>query len=41
MVLVLKGDTYEEASFKDGERIVSPTFPDFALTAEQVLNSPE
>jgi Uma2 family endonuclease len=41
MVLTLTGDTYQEAIFKGSERIVSPTFPNFSLTAEQVLNPQE
>ena len=40
LVLTLKDGSYQEASFSGRDRIVSTTFPDLALTAEQVLNPP-
>lgn len=41
MVLTLREDTYQETIFKGGDRIMSPAFPGFSLTAEQVLNPQE
>ena len=42
MVLALTEDgSYQEAIFSGSDRIVSSTFSNFALTAEQVLNPPE
>lgn len=41
LVLTLSDGGYEEASFIGNERVVSPTFPGFALTAEQVLHPQE
>ncbi|MEM7066770.1 MAG: Uma2 family endonuclease [Cyanobacteria bacterium P01_B01_bin.77] len=41
MVLTLKDGSYQEAIFNGRDRIASTTFPDFALTAEQVLNPPD
>jgi Putative restriction endonuclease len=32
---------YQEARFQGSDRIISPTFPTFALTAEHVLNPPK
>jgi Uma2 family endonuclease len=39
LVLTLKGDTYQRKRFKGNQPIVSPTFPDFDLTAAQVLRA--
>ena len=39
VVLTLKGDFYQEQSFTGNVAIVSPTFPDLQLTAEQVLRA--
>ena len=41
MVLTLKDGSYQEAMFSGSDLIVSSTFPDFALTAEQVLTPPD
>lgn len=41
IVLTLRDGTYQEAIFSGSERTVSPTFPGFALTAEQVLHPQE
>jgi Uma2 family endonuclease len=41
MVLALVDGVYQEAIFRGNNRIVSPLFPMFALTAEQVLNPEE
>ena len=41
MLMTLENGLYREISFRDSDRIVSSTFPDFALTVEQVLNPPE
>lgn len=41
IVLTLRDRTYQEAIFSGSERIVSPTFPGFSLTAEQVLHPQE
>lgn len=41
MVLTLINGAYQEAVFSGRERIVSPTFPSFSRTAEQVLNPQE
>lgn len=39
-VLYLDGEQYREVGqFQDGDRVVSPTFPEFQLTAEQVLTT--
>ncbi|WP_246564255.1 hypothetical protein [Leptothoe spongobia] len=37
----LKGWVVSGSYFSGSDRIVSLTFPDFALTAEQVLNPPD
>jgi Uma2 family endonuclease len=40
VVLELRGDTYGEVgAFRGSERILSPTFPELALTAEQVFQA--
>jgi Uma2 family endonuclease len=39
VVLTLKGDFYQEQSFAGNRAIVSPTFPDLQLTADQILNA--
>jgi Uma2 family endonuclease len=41
MVLTLVDGLYQEAIFRDGDRIISSLFPTFALAAEQVLNPEE
>lgn len=41
MVLTLVNGVYQEAVFRGGDCVISPTFPTFSLTAEQVLNPPE
>jgi Uma2 family endonuclease len=41
VVLTLVDGVYQEATFRDGDRIISPLFPRFALTAEQVLHPEE
>ena len=39
-VLGLQGNDYQEVgTFRDGDRIVSPTFPELTLTANQVFQS--
>jgi Uma2 family endonuclease len=39
-VLKWQGDSYTEVGvFKNGDRIVSPTFPDLALTVDQVFQA--
>ncbi len=40
-VLTLVTDGYEEMLFKGNERVVSSAFPEFLLTAEQVLHPQE
>jgi Uma2 family endonuclease len=37
-VLVLEGSTYQVTEFRQGDRVISPTFKEMFLTAEQVLN---
>jgi len=41
MVLSLVDGVYQEAIFQGSDRIISPLFSMFALTAEQVLNPEE
>jgi Uma2 family endonuclease len=38
-VLVLDGNAYQVHEFKGTDRVVSPTFPEMTLTAEQILNA--
>ena len=38
-VLTLEEGFYEQVEFRGNERIVSPTFPELALTVEQVLQA--
>ena len=40
-VMILNLGVYQEARFQGSDRIISPTFPTFALTAEHVLNPPK
>ncbi|MCY7274847.1 MAG: Uma2 family endonuclease [Phormidesmis sp. CAN_BIN44] len=39
IVLSLKDGAYQSREFRGGNRVVSPTFPDLQLTAEQILNA--
>jgi Uma2 family endonuclease len=39
LVLTLKGNIYQRKRFKGNQPIVSPTFPDFNLTAMQILTA--
>ena len=39
VVLTLKGDFYQEQSFTGSVAIISPTFPDLQLTADQILRA--
>lgn len=39
MVLRLDGSVYKTTEFRGAEPIISPTFPDLQLTAEQILNA--
>ncbi|MEM7065456.1 MAG: Uma2 family endonuclease [Cyanobacteria bacterium P01_B01_bin.77] len=41
IVLTLKDGSYQDARFSGSDRSASTTFPDFALTTEQVLNPPD
>jgi Uma2 family endonuclease len=38
-VLVLDGNAYEVHEFRHGDRVISPTFQEMTLTAEQILNA--
>jgi Uma2 family endonuclease len=40
-VLSLVNEMYQERRFQSGDRIISPLFPAFGLTAQQVLNPAE
>ena len=37
VVLILKDGAYRSREFRGNERVISPTFPDLQLTAEQIL----
>jgi Uma2 family endonuclease len=39
MVMRLAGNGYQAKEFRGSDRIVSPTFPNLELTAEQILNA--
>ena len=39
IVLSLKDGAYQSREFRERERVVSPTFPDLQLTAEQILRA--
>ena len=39
VVLTLKDGAYRSREFRGNERVISPTFPDLQLTAEQVLRA--
>jgi Uma2 family endonuclease len=39
LVLTLAGDSYQEMRFTGNSTIVSPTFPNLTLTAEQILSA--
>ena len=39
VVLTLKDGAYRSGEFRGNERVISPTFPDLQLTAEQVLRA--
>jgi len=39
VVLTLKDGAYRPGEFRGNERVISPTFPDLQLTAEQVLRA--
>jgi Uma2 family endonuclease len=39
IVLSLKDGAYQSREFRGGNRVISPTFPDLQLTAEQILNA--
>jgi Uma2 family endonuclease len=38
-VLTLKDGAYQSRKFRAADRVVSPMFPNFSLTAQQVLNA--
>ena len=38
-VLVLQADTYERLEYRDSEVIISPTFPEFRLSAYRILSA--
>lgn len=39
IVLTLKNGAYQSKEFRGSEKVVSPTFPDLKLTAEQILRA--
>jgi len=39
IVLTLKDGAYQSREFRGNERVISPTFPDLQLTAEQILRA--
>ena len=39
VVLILKDGAYRSREFRGNERVISPTFPDLQLTAEQILRA--
>ena len=39
IVLTLKNGAYQSREFRGSDRVVSPTFPDLKLTAEQILRA--
>jgi Uma2 family endonuclease len=39
IVLSLKGDRYQSREFRNGDRVISPTFSEFDLSAEQILSA--
>ena len=39
LVLTLKNGAYQAREFRGSDRIVSPTFPNLQLTAEQILRA--
>jgi len=39
VVLTLKNGAYQSREFRGNERVISPTFPDLQLTAEQILRA--
>ena len=39
IVLTLKDGAYQSREFRGGEKVVSPTFPDLQLTADQILRA--
>jgi Uma2 family endonuclease len=39
VVLTLKNEVYQAREFRGSDRVISPTFPDLQLTAEQILRA--
>jgi Uma2 family endonuclease len=39
LILTLQGDAYQQQRFQGKDNIISPSFPAFELTVEQVLRA--